>query len=58
MANRGEKQKLLEIGADEMWTSLHDEINDLLHEEKLLRHENDHAKLSEICLRIVNLTFL
>jgi hypothetical protein len=55
MAKQGEKQRMFEIGADEMWTPFLDEVNDLMLEEKIARHENDHVKLSEICLRIVSL---
>jgi hypothetical protein len=54
MAKQGEKQRLLEIGAEEMWTPFLDEVNDLMIEEKAARHENDHIKLAEICVRIVS----
>lgn len=47
--------KMFEIGADEMWTPFFEEVNDLMHEEKQARHDNDHVKTSEICLRIVSL---
>lgn len=50
----GEKQRMFEIGADEMWTAFLEEVNDLMVEEKQARHENDHVKNSEICLRIVS----
>ena len=49
----GEKQRMFEIGPDEMWTAFLEEVNDLMVEEKQARHENDHVKNSEICLRIV-----
>ena len=49
-----EKQQLFEIGSEEMWTPVLEEINDLMHEEKAARHENDHIKVSEICTRIVS----
>ena len=49
-----DKQKMFEIGADEMWTPFLEEVNDLMHEEKQARHDNDHVKVSEICLRIVS----
>ena len=45
---------MFEIGADEMWTPFLEEVNDLMHEEKQARHDNDHVKVSEICLRIVS----
>ena len=34
MANKGDKQRMFEIGADEMWTSFLEEVNDLMIEEK------------------------
>ena len=37
-----------------MWTPFLDEVNDLMVEEKAARHENDHIKLAEICVRIVS----
>ena len=51
----GEKQRQFEIGSDEMWTAFLEEVNDLMIEEKQARHDNDHVKVSEICLRIVSL---
>lgn len=45
---------MIEIGADEMWTSFLDQANDLFLEEKVVRHQNDHVKLAEICTRIVS----
>ena len=50
----GEKQRMFEIGAGEAWTPFFEEVNDLMLEEKQARHENDHVKVSEICLRIVS----
>ena len=44
---------MFEIGAEEMWTPFLEEVNDLMIEEKQARHENDHIKLSDICIRIV-----
>ncbi len=44
---------MFEIGPEEMWTAFLEEVNDLMIEEKQARHENDHVKNSEICLRIV-----
>lgn len=46
--------RLIEIGEEEMWTDYLEEVNKLLHEEKIQRHENDAVKLSEICCRIVS----
>ena len=54
MAKPAEKQRMFEIGADEMWTPFLDEVNELMVEEKAARHENDHIKLAEICVRIVS----
>lgn len=48
---------MFEIGAEEMWTPFLEEVNDLMTEEKQARHENDHIKVSEICLRILKLAF-
>lgn len=51
-----EKQRMFDIGADQMWTPFLEEVNDLMLEEKAARHENDHIKLSEICTRILRLS--
>lgn len=45
---------MFEIGAEEMWTPFLEEANDLMVEEKRFRHENDHIKVAEVCLRIVS----
>ena len=37
-----------------MWTTFLDEANDLLLQEKQLRHEGDHIKQSEVCCRVVS----
>lgn len=47
--------RLIDIDKEEMWTDFLEEVNKLLHEEKVARHENDAVKVSEICQRIVNL---
>jgi hypothetical protein len=44
---------MFDLGEGEMWTPFLEEVNDLMLEEKQARHENDHIKASEICLRIV-----
>jgi len=54
MAKPADKQRMFEIGAEEMWTPFLDEVNDLMVEEKAARHENDHIKLAEICVRVVS----
>ena len=54
MMQKQEKQKMFELAPGESWTPLLEEINDLMTEEKLARHENDHVKVSEISLRIVS----
>jgi hypothetical protein len=45
---------MFEIPAGETWTPFMEEVNDLMLEEKQARHDNDHVKVSEICLRIVS----
>ena len=45
---------MFEIPANEAWTPFLEEVNDLMLEEKQARHDNDHVKVSEICLRIVS----
>lgn len=52
--NKQEKQRMFDIGAEEMWTPFLEEVNDLMIEEKAARHENDGIKTSEICVRIVS----
>jgi len=49
------KTRILEIAADEMWSAYHEEINDLLHDEKKARQENDSAKSAEVCTKIVSI---
>lgn len=56
MAKQGEKQRMFDIGTDEMWTPFLEEVNDLMIEEKAARHESDHVKNAEICVRIVSMT--
>ena len=53
LMGKQEKQRLFELLAGETWTPFLEEVNDLMHEEKAARHENDHIKVSDICLRIV-----
>lgn len=48
------KQRLIDIGPDEMWTDFLEQINDLMIEEKAARQVFDHIKLAEICTRIVS----
>ena len=47
-------QRMFELGEDEMWTPFLEEINALLIDEKQYRHENDHVKQAEVCVRIVS----
>ena len=49
---------MFDIPAEEMWTPFLEEANDLMIEEKAARHENDHNKIAEICLRIVSIPIL
>ena len=51
------KQRLVEVGPDEMWTDFLEQINDLMLEEKAARQVSDHNKLAEICTRIVSNIF-
>ena len=51
------KQRLVEIGSDEIWTDFLEQINDLMIEEKAARQVSDHVKLAEICTRIIQLSF-
>lgn len=51
------KQRLVEIGADEMWTDFLEQVNDLMLEEKAARQISDHIKLAEICTRILQLAY-
>lgn len=46
--------RLVEIGPEDMWTDFHDKINDMLIEEKKLRHANDHNELAIICCKVVS----
>lgn len=38
-----------------MWTDFHEQVNDLMIEEKAARQVSDHIKLAEICTRILQL---
>lgn len=49
-----EQKRILELAEGEEWTPLHDTVNGLLHEEKQCRMDNNAAKGSEICLKIVS----
>lgn len=51
-----EAQRLIEIGADEMWTPFLESINSIMLEEKKARQENDSIKGSELCCKIVSTT--
>lgn len=51
------KQRIVEIGSDEIWTDFLEQINDLMIEEKAARQISDHIKLAEICTRIIQLSF-
>ena len=46
--------KMVDVGPEEMWTDFHEHVNNLLIEEKRLRHSNDHAQLSVVCCDIVS----
>ena len=49
-----QKQRLVEIGPNEVWTDFLEQINDLFLEEKVARQASDHIKLAEICTRVVS----
>jgi hypothetical protein len=49
-----ETVRLIEIGPEEMWSDFHEQINNMLIEEKRLRHANDSFKLAEVCCNIVS----
>mgnify|MGYP007134798739 FL=1 len=49
------KQRLIDIGPDQMWTEFLEQINDLMIEEKAARQVSDHVKLAEICTRVVSI---
>lgn len=49
------KPRILEIAADEMWSPYYEEINELLHQEKKARQENDSNKSAEVCVKVVSL---
>ena len=48
------KPRILEIAADEMWSPYYEEINELLHQEKKARQENDSNKSAEVCVKVVS----
>lgn len=45
---------MIELGEEEMWTPFLEEVNTLLIDEKQLRHEGDHNKQSDVCVRVVS----
>jgi len=47
-------QRLIEIGAEEMWTPFLEKINDIFILEKKARHDGDNAKLTELCKEVVS----
>ena len=49
-----ETQRMIEIGADEVWTPFLESINSLMLEEKKQRQENDSFKGAEVCCKIVS----
>ena len=57
MAQKGDKQRMIDAGPEEMWGPFLEDVNNLLIEEKIVRHENDAIKLSELCLRIVSTSY-
>ena len=49
-----EVTRMIEVGPEEMWTDFHEKINNLLIDEKRLRHNNDHAALADVCCQVVS----
>ena len=49
---------MFELNQGESWTPFLEEINTLMISEKTIRHENDHIKSAEVCLRIVSANLL
>jgi hypothetical protein len=47
---------MVEVGPEEMWSDFHEHVNNLLIEEKRLRHANDHAELAAVCCKVVSLS--
>jgi len=58
MAHSDDKQRMIELKDEEMWTPFLEEVNNLLIEEKQVRHKNDHIRLAEICTRIVSIKII
>ena len=46
-------EKMIDVSEGEPWTPYLQRMNQLFIEEKQARHENDHAKLIQICCAIV-----
>lgn len=44
------KARILELLPGEEWTALHEEVNELLHVEKLHRRENEANEGTKVCL--------
>ena len=49
-----ETQRMIEIGADEVWTPFLEKINLLMLEEKKQRQDNESFKGAEVCCKIVS----
>ena len=45
---------MVEIGPEDMWTDFYEKINNMLIEEKRLRHLNEHNQLATVCCDIVS----
>ena len=46
--------RMVDVGPEEMWTDFHEHVNNLLIEEKRLRHANENVQLSVVCCDIVS----
>lgn len=52
-----DKERIIELGEEEMWTPFHEEVNGLFHDEKKSRHENDANTSTDILKRIIQLCY-
>lgn len=48
---------MIDLAPEEMWSDFHEHVNNLLVEEKRLRHANDHSELASVCCQIVSSSF-
>ena len=46
---------MVDVGPEEMWSDFHEHVNNLLIEEKKLRHNNEHTETAVVCCKIVSI---